>query len=111
VTNGNLIIRIAEDFTKTPGPRNQAEGDFSGEAFLGKLLEVKFVEALNSRQRLVIVLDGVEGYATSFLEAAFGGLARKYAANDILKTLEFKSDEEPYLIEEIQEYIREARAK
>ena len=54
-------------------------------------------------------LAGTAGYATSFLEAAFGGLAREYPISDVLATLEFKSDDEPYLAEEIRSYIREAR--
>lgn len=105
-----IIIRIAEEYTSTPGPRNQSEGDFSGEAFLGAMLEERFLEAQKRKIPLLIDLDGAEGYATSFLEAAFGGLARKYPPNDVLKVLEFKSDEEPYLIDEIKEYIRDARA-
>lgn len=105
-----ITIVVAAQFTTTPGPRNQSEGNFSGEVFLEKLLEPKFLEAQRQGLKLFIDLDGVEGYATSFLESAFGGLARKYPSYQILKTLEFKSAEEPYLIDEIQEYIREANA-
>jgi hypothetical protein len=105
------IIRIAEEFTKTPGPRNQAEGDFSGEAFLEKILEPRFLVARSKGDQLLVVLDGTEGYATSFLEAAFGGLARKHDPNVVLRILTFESVEEPFLVDEIQEYIREARAK
>lgn len=54
-------------------------------------------------------MDGVAGYATSFLEAAFGGLAREFPIEEVVETINFKSDEEPYLIKEIQQYIREAR--
>lgn len=106
-----VVLRIADVFTKTPGPRNQAEGDYSGEAFLEKCLEPKFLEARSRGVVLLVVLDGTEGYATSFLEAAFGGLARKFDPTEILKTLTFQSDDEPFLVDEIQEYIREARAK
>lgn len=106
-----IVVRIADTFTRTPGPRNQAEGDFSGESFLEKILEPRYLEAVEAGAQLVVILDGTEGYATSFLEAAFGGLARKYEPNTILKILDIKSDEEPFLIDEIKEYIREARAK
>jgi hypothetical protein len=54
-------------------------------------------------------LDDTAGYATSFLEAAFGGLAREYPIDEVLATLEFTSADEPYLPEEIREYIKEAR--
>lgn len=103
-------IRIAEDYTATPGPRNQGEGDYSGEHFLGTLLEPRFLEARAKGEMLLIDLDGAEGYATSFLEAAFGGLSRKYGFMDVLKVLQFKSEEEPYLKDEIEEYIRDANA-
>lgn len=103
-------IVIAEVFTRTPGPRNQDEGDFSGERFLKEHLEPGFLSAQATSQILLVDLDGAEGYATSFLEAAFGGLARKYSAAAMLKTLQFKSDEEPYLIDEIQDYVKQASA-
>lgn len=105
-----LTIRIAEEFSPTPGPRNQSEGDYSGESFLEKLLEPRFLAAQKANQRLLIILDGAEGYATSFLEAAFGGLARKHDPNVVLGVLHFQSEEEPYLVDEIKEYIRAARA-
>jgi STAS-like domain of unknown function (DUF4325) len=92
MTKSKISINIAEEFTKTPGPRNQAEGNFSGETFLSRILEPRYLEAKEAGLKLFIDLDGVEGYATSFLEAAFGGLARKYKVTDIQKTLEFKSE-------------------
>lgn len=78
---------------------------------MSKVLEPRFLEARENGEKLFVDLDGVEGYATSFLEAAFGGLARKYGTEAVQKVLSFKSEEEPYLIEEIEEYIREANAK
>lgn len=103
------LLSIAKDFSRTPGPRRASEGDFSGEEFL-KLLRVRFREARDAGRSLVVDLDGAAGYATSFLEAAFGGLARENDPQTVLKTLEFKSQEEPDLIEEIQGYIRDANA-
>ena len=50
----------------------------------------------------------MSGFATSFLEEAFGGLARKYGGERCLKRLEFVSDEDPLLIKEITNYIKEA---
>lgn len=105
-----LVLRIASDYTATPGPRNQAEGDYSGEAFLAEMLEPRFLDARKRGAKLLVDLDGAEGYATSFLEAAFGGLSRRYSFNEVLKVLEFKSEEEPYLVDEIKEYIRDAAA-
>lgn len=100
-----MIIRIATDFSETPGARYRTEGDFSGEEFRESILEPKFKEAKNKGELLTIDLDGGYGYPTSFLEEAFGGLARKYGAASVSATLKFVSRDEPSLIDEIQEYI------
>lgn len=107
----NMQISVAREFSDTPGPRSRDEGDFSGEQFLEELLKPRYVEARATGAKLLVDLDGTEGYATSFLEAAFGGLARQYESQGILSVLEFKCDDEPYLKEEITKYIKEARDK
>jgi hypothetical protein len=56
-------------------------------------------------------LDGTMGYATSFLEEAFGGLARKHPDEEVLNHLRFCSKDEPYLIDELTQYIKEANKK
>lgn len=109
---GKLIIKIAEDYTTTPGVREEIEGDFPGEEFLDKILLPKFKQALKEKKKLLIDLDRTAGYATSFLEAAFGGLARKYKDDKIvLSTLEFISNDDPFLKDDITEYIKEANDK
>lgn len=104
-----IIINIAKDFSDTPGARFIKEGDYSGELFRKKLLEPKFEEAIEKKQKLIINLDGGYGYPTSFLEEAFGGLARIYDKKQILETIEFISQDEPILVEEIKEYINNAK--
>lgn len=104
-----IIIRIAEEFDNAPGARNIDEGSFSGEEFLQNKLLPAFKDAKFKECKLLIDLDNTEGYATSFLEEAFGGLARIYGENEVLKILEFKSIDEPLLIEEIKAYIKEAK--
>ena len=98
------------EFSKLPGPRYRNEGDFSAEDFREHWLLPAFQKAVTSKRRLRVDLDGGYGYATSFLEEAFGGLARRqeYSPEIVLDILEFKSDEEPYLIGDIQRYIRES---
>ena len=103
------LLQIATDFSPTPGPRSPLEGDCSGEEFLEKVLEPRFKRAVENGAKLVINLDGAEGYATSFLEASFGGLARKYDIALVLSTIEIVSEDEPLLKEEIVSYIKEAR--
>jgi hypothetical protein len=103
-----IRISIKEDFSRVPGHRSREDGPASGEEFLDEILRPRFSDALKNNEKLLIDLDGVAGYATSFLEAAFGGLAREEDASVILKITDFKSDEEPYLVDEIRQYINEA---
>ncbi len=103
------IISIAKDFSETPGPRARDEGEFSGEEFLQDILRPAYMRAVQDRSTLTVDLDGTEGYATSFLEATFGGLAREFDAAEINKVIKFKSDDEPFLISEIKGYIADAR--
>ena len=107
----HIVINIAEHFANTPGSRNIDEGSYSGEEFLNSTLLPKFKQALSEKSVILIDLDNAEGYATSFLEEAFGGLARIYGSKQVLKILEFKSLDEPLLIEEIITYIKEANDK
>lgn len=101
------MINILKDFTSTPGARYKSDGDFSGEEFREKFLE-PFFEDPKDESKIKIILDGTEGYATSFLEEAFGGLARKYGKDRCLKKIDFISEEDSLLIEEIKDYILHA---
>jgi hypothetical protein len=106
-------LNVAAEFTDNPGPRSPAEGDFSGEEFLNKHLVIKFKEAVDAGDVLFIDLDDTEGYATSFLESTFGGLVRDYGYDPetVLKHIKLKSEDEPFLIDEIELYIKEAKNK
>lgn len=104
-----IVIRISAEFANTPGSRNIEEGAFSGEEFLNNKLRPKFEEATANQTKILVDLDDTEGYATSFLEEAFGGLARIFGIQEVLNTLEFKSNDEPLLINEIISYIKEAK--
>ena len=105
-----LIIRV-RDFSIIPGSRYKDEGDFSGEEFRESFLEPRFEKALETGKKILIDLDGTIGYGTSWLEEVFGGLARKYGVDKVIKLFDFKSYEEPYLIDDIKEYIKNAKAK
>ena len=105
----NIIqILISKDFSPTPGPRRKSEGDFSGQLFREGSLEPAFIEALKDNKKIVINLDGTLGYGTSFLEEVFGGLQRKYPKINVLEYIDLISKEEPYLIDDINQYVKEA---
>lgn len=106
----NKEFKIATEFSTTPGPRFSDEGEFSGEKLRVDHLFPIALDALSSGERILIDLDGTHGYLTSFLEEAFGGLIRvnDMKVNDLERIFEFKSLEEPYLVEDIREYLKEA---
>ena len=102
-----ITINIATDYTKTPGGRFISEGEYSGQDFREKVLKPKFLQALENNDQLTVILDGGYGYSTSFLEEAFGGLAREMR-NSKIKDIIIISEEEPQLISKIQQYITDA---
>lgn len=102
-----IFLSVCREFSHSPGSRYIADGPNSGEEFLKKLLEPKFLEAREKSTVLVVNLDGAIGYATSFLDGSFGELARKYGAKEVLQTLELICHDEPPLIHEIKGYITE----
>lgn len=79
-----FFISVAQDFTATPGGRYRTDGEFSGEQFREEVLVPRFNQAVEGSSELVVDLDGVAGYATSFLEEAFGGLVRTTARPGIV---------------------------
>lgn len=74
----NVYIKIADDFSMTPGARSESDGPFPGVTFRKEFLE-KFFENSSYHDYIVHVdLDGTEGYATSFLSESFEKLAVMY---------------------------------
>jgi hypothetical protein len=84
-------INIASDFGKTPGARYRYEGAFSGEAFLEDILRPKFIQAVEGNYKILILLDGVLGYPSSFISGSFGKLSVDNGSSKVLKHLEFES--------------------
>ena len=107
MTTPPITVSVAREFSITPGPRTAREGLHSGEEFLERLLLPRFDQAIAAGTTLVVELDGTAGYATSFLEAAFGGLARARGGAAVTKTLRLVASDEPYLLDEILGYIED----
>lgn len=101
---------IAKEFSRTPGPRYEREGQFSGEKFRKEYFYPRLLKAIKDNEELLVDLDGVAGFGTSFLEEGFGGLIRENGLEltVILKHVKFKSDEEDYLIDDINSYLKQA---
>lgn len=96
-------------FSEYPGPRYKEQGDDSGEEFYNSVLKGLFDKTLaismetGKNYVLEINLDDTAGYASSFLDEAFGNLSYDFTADTVLKHLRLISKQEPDWIKIIQE--------
>ncbi len=100
-----IEIHIANDFSRVPAGRYRNDGPRSGEAFRQKHL----VPALKKADKVAVYLDGVEGYGSSFLEEAFGGLVRVegFTGEKLRRSLIFETGDDA-LKYEIEGYINQS---
>ena len=103
------VIRV-RDFSQTPGPRYRHEGSFSGEAFRKEVLKPALIEAVKAGERIILDLDYTNGYSTGFLHEVFYGIAEDFVnlgkdQNKLQELIEIRSEQEPYLVPEIQKYL------
>lgn len=99
-------INVATEFSTTPIGRYRTDGLFSGEVFREDVL----VPALTDNDHTIVVLDGIEGCGSSFLEEAFGGLVREHSftPDALQEKLEISCVDTTFQ-EEIWGYIRSAK--
>lgn len=104
--NSPYKISIATDFSSVPLGRFPNDSLFNGTAFREKWL----LPALAKHNSFQVDFDGAEGYGSSFLEEAFGGLVRLhgFGPDEILKRISLISNEDPTLIDEVRQYIQDA---
>jgi len=89
-----VTINIGKDFSDTPYGRYPSDSDYCGEIFREKHL----VPALKNDEEVIVIIDEAEGYGSSFLDEAFGGLVRErhYNAADLHKKLKIKYKDTDY---------------
>ncbi len=99
-------ISVAKQFTKLPGARYIRLGPFSGEEFRQKFLE----DPLRQGKTVIVELDGVRGYGSSFLDEAFGGVVRELDLDiaDAKKRLLVETTVKSWALD-VEEYIRTAK--
>lgn len=104
---GNKALLRVADYTTSPGPRYKADGEFSGQWFRDKYAQRCVEDAIFNHTKLVICLSGTAGYATSFLDEAFGRLPEilDLPLSIIEQWVEFICEEEPELVDEIHQYM------
>ncbi len=105
--NSKSTINIAQDFSQFPAGRSRSDGPNSAERFRDQHL----IPALSRFEHVTVVMDGTAGYGSSFLEEAFGGLIRAGQEEYELKAKLTLVSEDPFLIEEINQYITDAGAR
>ncbi len=99
-------INVAKQYSRDPAGRYPEDGEFNGQRFRDELL----LPLLSSGTHVVVDFDGTEGYGSSFLDEAFGGLIRKgaFTKAQLRELLEIRSSEDPTVIAEVWSYIDDA---
>lgn len=102
-----VVIDIKNDFSRTTGFRTYKDGPKSGLEFFDKLLNPKFHESQQKGVKLKVILDGGEGYTSSFLNEAFRLLGEEYGADRVWDNLIIVSNEWPKYINKIKSSVYE----
>lgn len=105
----NPTVNVS-DFTTFPGPRYKKLGSYSGEEFRDNIL----IPRIRKYGRdLVVNLDGVMGYGSSFLEETFGGAIRAGIDPDVVLNVAENviCNDEPELKTEIISYVKDQMEK
>jgi len=89
------IKLMVMEYSPSPGPRYSNQGDDSGEDFYHTRLNAAFQQAVSTEKQLEVNLDGPDGYASSFLDEAFGNLVYDFGVDVVKNHLSILSDEEP----------------
>lgn len=73
----STVIDIANEFSAYPSGRFTTDGQFNGELFRTKFLVPALSKVASQGDEVVVVdIDGVRTFGSSFLEEAFAGLVR-----------------------------------
>jgi hypothetical protein len=82
------------NFSEFPGLRHISISDNSGEEFYHTVLNEEFYNSILKEQKLILNLDGVAGYAPSFLDEAIGNLVYDFSLTKVNKFFDIISDDE-----------------
>lgn len=63
-------------YSKAPGPRYRNDGPHSAQEYREEILGPELKDAIETKSVLTVILSGVAGYGSSFLDEAFAGLLR-----------------------------------
>lgn len=104
------VLYIGNQFSDDPAGRYYTDGDGNGEEFREEVLKPIF----SSGKNITINIDkNVEGYGSSFLVEAFGGLIKHgYFKKDYITerlTITFDDSDFEFYAKKIKQYINEAK--
>jgi hypothetical protein len=102
---------IAVEFKDNPGARDREDGPNSGQEFLEDVFLARFNKAVDENYIVLIDLDGVWGYPSSFVSGSFGKLSMERGSEILLKHLQFKSDKNPIRIDKVLNEIKNPTPK
>ncbi|MBB1317500.1 STAS-like domain-containing protein [Shewanella sp. SR43-4] len=113
-----MNYNIGLQFSDTPAGRYFDDGDYTGEHFRENVLK-DLVNNLQENEKLIITIDDVEGFGSSFLDEAFGGMVGKgYIEPDEfldLLVIDYEDSEDvssfAFFAKKIKEYISKANSK
>ncbi|MGE8526159.1 STAS-like domain-containing protein [Chryseobacterium rhizosphaerae] len=89
------IILKVKDFTEYPDARYIEHDVHSGEEFYYDYVKPNFETAIQENKQLIVDLDDTAGYASSFLDEAFGNLVYDFDFDIIEFRLQIISNQEP----------------
>jgi hypothetical protein len=89
-----ILINVT-DFTEYPDVRYIDQDENSGEEYYYNVIQPNFELALSENKILIVDLDNTAGYASSFLDEAFGNLVYDFDFASIKKHLDIISTQEP----------------
>lgn len=106
MSSDNIIkYKFAEKYTEYPGGRFERLGPFSGEDFREKVLR----EIFETGKKIEIDATGVvTSFSPSFLDEAFGTLAKEYGYERFLDTVTMFSEDNPKLTDKMHYYVKRA---
>ncbi|MDN4753867.1 STAS-like domain-containing protein [Porphyromonadaceae bacterium W3.11] len=88
-------LRIV-DFTEYPGLRHCKISEASGEEYYHTILNEEFAKTVKDNAILQVDLDNTDGYASSFLDEAFGNLVYDFTLDIVKKHIQIISNLEPH---------------
>lgn len=106
MSSDNIVkYKFIEQYTKFPGGRFERLGPYSGENFRETVLRNIF----ESGKSIEIDATGVvTSFSPSFLDEAFGTLAKEYGLAKFKETVKLFSNDNPGLTEKMMYYVERA---